>query len=66
MNPNGVRTEGDWLRAYEDGPDFALTLSILADGVVKNRPAANILIASALDLSSVVPPLVPAHGYPKS
>ncbi len=46
MNLDGVRIEGDWLCACEDRPDFVLTLSILADGVVRNCPTANILIAS--------------------
>lgn len=56
----GLSLEGDWLCAYEDRPDCAATLSILAGSVARNCPSSNLLIASPLDLDAIAPPL--PHG----
>ena len=55
--------QGDWFCTYEDRPEYAVTLGVLAGSFSVNYPRAQLLIASPLDPSTIYPTLPPGSHF---
>ena len=51
--------DGDWFCTFEDRPDCAVTLGILAGSIAVHSPGTRLLVATPLNLSDIRPALPP-------